>query len=99
MWRTSAASQAGRGKGKRTREVLSMTRVPSVNRQADGGELGSGERMCRAEGAAHCQNQPVSGGVQDQAHLVGAWTAAAGAVGGGLGFYNMIKFPAWRRAQ
>ena len=58
--------------------------------QADGGELGSGERMCCGHGVAHCQDQPVSGGVQDQAHLVGQWTAAAGAVGGELGLVQMI---------
>ena len=84
MWRKSAASQAGRGKGKADAGgAFDDAGAKLQQAQADGGELGSGERMCRAEGAAHCQNQPVSGGVQDQAHLVGAWTAAAGAVGGG----------------
>jgi hypothetical protein len=33
---------------------------------------------------AHRQDQPVGGGVQDQAHLVGPRAAAAGAVGSQL---------------
>ena len=41
--------------------------------------------MCRGDGVAHRQDQPVSGGVQDQAHLVGQRAATAGAVGGELG--------------
>ena len=39
--------------------------------QAQRGELGGGERLRPGDGVAHRQHQPVGGGVQHEAHLVG----------------------------
>ena len=58
-----------------------MTRVPSFKRRKrNGGELGGGERVCRGDGVAHCQ---------DQAHLIGQRAATAGAVGSQL---RLVQF-------
>ena len=72
MWRKSAASGQAAAKARRTREAASMTRVPSFNRRkrmvvnsAVASAFVAGDCI------AHGEDQPVGGGVQDQAHLVG----------------------------
>ncbi len=47
---------------------------------AQGGELGLGQSMGPRDGVADGEHQPVGGGVQDQAHLVGQRRAARGPV-------------------
>ena len=49
--------------------------------QADGVELGRGERMSLWDGVSDGEEQPVGGGMQDKPHLVGERAAAAGAIG------------------
>ena len=53
--------------------------------ESDRGELGGGQLVSRGDGVAQAEHEPVGGGVQDEAHLVGQRRAAAGAVGGELG--------------
>jgi hypothetical protein len=45
--------------------------------------------VCHQDPIAHCQDQPIGSGVEDQAHLIGQRAATAGAVGGGLG---LVRF-------
>ena len=45
--------------------------------------------MIRGDGGARGENQPVSGGVQQQPHLIGQRRAATGAVGGELGLVQL----------
>ena len=54
-----------------------------------GGELGRGERLWFGNGFAHRRHQPVGGGVQHQANLVGQGGAAACAIGGELAFVQL----------
>ena len=39
--------------------------------QPDGVELGGGQLVPRGDGIAHAEDEPVGGGVQHEAHLVG----------------------------
>src|SRR6202022_2906330 len=57
--------------------------------QADGVELGRGERVRPGNGVSDREDQPVGGSVQNDPHLVGERTAAAGAVGGEL---RLVQF-------
>ena len=47
-------------------------------------ELGSGQFPGFGNGVAHGQHQPISGGVENEADLIGARRTAAGAAGGEL---------------
>ena len=51
------------------------------------------------DGVAHGQNEPIGGGVEDEADLVGERRAATGAIGGELGLVSLIRFSACPRAQ
>src|SRR6266404_5550920 len=86
MWRIKAASGQAAAKARRTREVISTTRAPSLKAASEWCRT----RPWRAVGLGDCitqrEHQPVGGGVQDQPHLVGERAAAAGAVGGELSF-------------
>ena len=57
--------------------------------EADCGELGPGERVSLRDGVAHGEDQPIGGGVKDEAHLIGGGGSAAGAVGGKLGLVQL----------
>ena len=57
--------------------------------EADGRELGLGQRVGLGDGGAYGEDQPISGGVQDEPHLIGERRAAAGAVGGELGLVQL----------
>ena len=57
--------------------------------QSQGGELGGRERGCLGKGVADGEDQPVGGGVEDQAHLVGEGGAAAGTIRGELGLVQL----------
>ena len=57
--------------------------------EPDRREFGLGESMCLGNGVAHGEDQPVGGGVQDEPHLVGSGSPAAGAVGGELGLVQL----------
>ena len=50
-------------------------------------ELGSGQFLDFGNGVAHSQDQPISGGVQNEADLIGKCRTATGAVGGELCLY------------
>jgi hypothetical protein len=91
LWASRGEGEADAGGG------LDDTGTEREKAQADGGELGGGERMCRGDCIAHGEGQPVGRGVQDQAHLVGQRAATAGAVGGELGlvqFYQIFGLAA-----
>ena len=47
-------------------------------------ELGSGQFPDFGNGVAHGQHQPISGGVENEANLIGERRTAAGAIGGEL---------------
>jgi hypothetical protein len=57
--------------------------------QADGDKLGSGERLGLWDDVANGEDQPISSGVEDQPHLVGARSAAIGAVRSELGLVQL----------
>src|SRR4051794_22051046 len=60
-------------------------------------ELGARQRLQLGNGVAQSQQQPIGGGVQHEAHLIGERGAAAGAVGGKLGlvqFNQVLALPA-----
>ena len=72
------------------REVISTPpRAELQKPQANGVELGRGERVCLGDCITQGEHQPVRGGVQDQPHLVGERAAAAGAIGGKL---RLVQF-------
>jgi hypothetical protein len=48
--------------------------------QADGVELGGGERICPGNGVSDGEHQPVGSRVQDEPHLVGKRATATGAI-------------------
>src|ERR1700735_4492388 len=77
---------AGCGKGEADpRRPLDNPSAKFQEPQANGGELGRGERVRLWDGVSDGEHEPVGGGVQYQPHLVGDRAAAAGAVGGKLG--------------
>jgi hypothetical protein len=57
--------------------------------QSEGSKLGGGERVRFGDCASDGEDQPVRGGMQDQAHLVGERAAAAGAVRGELSLVQL----------
>ena len=57
--------------------------------QSQGGKLGSGENVRFGDCVADGEDQPIRGGMQDQAHLVGERTAAAGAIRGELSLVQL----------
>jgi hypothetical protein len=67
--------------------------------QAQRCELGGGERGSLGDFLLDAPHQPVGGGVQDQAHLVGVGRSARGAIAGELGLVRLIRFSALPRAQ
>ena len=52
--------------------------------KTQGCELGSGQFPGFGNGVAHGQHQPISGGVENEADLIGECRTATGAVGGEL---------------
>ena len=67
-----------------------MTRVPSFKRRSRRvGKLGSGECVRFGDCVSDGEDQPIRGGMQDQAHLFGERTAAAGAIGDELGLVQL----------
>ena len=57
--------------------------------QPEDGELGLSERIGDRDGIAKAQHQPVGGGMEDEAHLVGDRSLARGAVGAELHFVHL----------
>ncbi len=57
--------------------------------QAQGRELGAGERLGPGDCITHRQHQPVGGGVQHQAHLVGQGRPTTGAIRGKLALVEL----------
>ena len=55
----------------------------------EGRELGPGERHPSRHGIAEREHQPVGGGVQDEAELVGDRALAGGPVGGELALVQL----------
>src|SRR6266851_1843086 len=90
MWRINAASGQAAAKARRTREAISTNpRAELQEPQANGVELGGGERVCLGDCITDGEHEPVGGSVQDQPHLVGERITAAGAVGGEL---RLVQF-------
>ena len=75
--------------------------------QSEGGKLGGGERVRFGDCVSDGEDQPIRGGMQDQAHLVGERAAAAGTIRGELSLVQLDQslprrkpgFSAWPRAQ
>ena len=57
--------------------------------QSEGGKLGSGECVRLGDCVSDGEDQPVRGGMQDQAHLVGERAAAAGTIRGELSLVQL----------
>jgi hypothetical protein len=57
--------------------------------QSQGGKLGGGERMRFGDCVSDGEDQPVRGGMQDQADLVGERAAAAGTIRGELSLVQL----------
>ena len=57
--------------------------------QAHCRELGGGQRLRFGDGVTDSQHQPVGGGVQHEAHLVGECRSTTGAVGGKLALVQL----------
>lgn len=66
---------------------------------AQGGELDLGLELGLGDVVAHGQHQPVGGGMQDQAHLIGQGRAAGGPVALEMRLCSLIRFSDWPRAQ
>ena len=70
----------------RTRAAFSITRAPTLSSfwrmVANSAQC---ERHAAGHGVAQREHQPVGGGVQDEAELVGERALAGGAAGGELG--------------
>ena len=86
-WRLRATprnnSASGQAAGKRDADPCRRLGDASCDleqAQPQGGELGGGERLRLGDGVAHRQHEPVGGGVQHEADLVGERGSAAGAV-------------------
>ena len=74
--------RAGGGKGEpHARCHLNDASAEFQKAQADGGELGGGQRVRPRNGASDGEHEPIGGGVQDEPHLIGERAAAAGAIG------------------
>ena len=90
IWRKSPASGQAAAKAMRTRAAVSIDAGAEFQEaQTNGGEFGGRERIGLWDGLADGEDQPISGGVQDQPHLVGARAAARGAVGSELGLVQL----------
>src|SRR5437588_3087239 len=57
--------------------------------QPDGGELGRCQIARLWDGVTNGEDEPIGGGVEDEANLVGERRAATGAVGGKLGLVQL----------
>src|SRR6201989_1980011 len=57
--------------------------------EPDRGELGGGQIARLRDGVAHGKDEPIGGGVENEADLVGERRATAGAVGGELGLVQL----------
>src|SRR5271163_2210782 len=57
--------------------------------EPDGGELGRCQIAWLRNGVANGEDEPIGGGVEDQADLVGERRAATGTVGGKLGLVQL----------
>src|SRR5258707_8878965 len=57
--------------------------------QRDRVDLGGGQLVPHGDGIAHAEDEPVGGGVQHEAHLVGQRGSAAGAVRGDLALVHL----------
>ena len=74
----------------RTRVAVSMMRAAILSRRMRRVvNWASGERLRLGDGVTHGQHQPVGGGVQHEADLIGEWRAATGAVGGELALVQL----------
>src|ERR1700738_1330010 len=83
LWAGSSKGEADAG------SHLDNPRAELQEPQANGVELGGGERVCLGDCITDSEHEPVGGSVQDQPHLVGERAAAAGAVGGEL---RLVQF-------
>ena len=57
--------------------------------QPDGGELGRCQIARLWDGVTNGEDEPIGGGVEDEANLIGERRAATGAVGGKLGLVQL----------
>ena len=79
MWRIKVGLWACCREGEAdTRRHLDNPRAEFQEPQADGVELGGGERVCLRDRITDGEHEPVGSGVQDQPHLVGERAATAG---------------------
>ncbi len=83
LWAGSSKGEADAG------SHLDNPRAELQEPQANGVELGGGERVYLGDCITDGEHEPVGGSVQDQPHLVGERAAAAGAVGGEL---RLVQF-------
>src|SRR5450432_168173 len=85
-----AAEQIGLGTSCREGETNAAGRLGDTGGdfekpEPDRCELGRGQITRLRDGVAHSEDEPIGGGVENEADLVGERRAAAGAVGGELG--------------
>ena len=66
------------------RLVVSTTRAAISEPKTRRRKLGSGQFPDFGNGVAHGKHQPISGGVENEADLIGERRTAAGAIGGEL---------------
>jgi hypothetical protein len=60
----------------------------------------AGERVRFGDWVTDGEDQPIRGGVQDQTHLIGEWTAAAGTIRGELSLVQLDQvLGLWSRGR
>lgn len=86
--KSSASGQAA-AKARRTRLANSTTRAAILSSLRQCGELRLGEIARFGNGVADSEHQPIGGGVEDEANLIGERRAARRAVGGELSLVQL----------
>ena len=87
--RTTACGHPA-AKATRTRVAVSMMRAAIlIRRSRRVANSAPGQRLRLGDRVAHHEHQPVGGGVQQQAHLIGQRRAATGPVGGKLALVQL----------
>ena len=86
--KSSASGQAA-AKAKRTRLAISTASGDLEQLEAQCGELGLGQVALFRNGVADGEHEPVCGGVENEADLVGERRAARRAIGGELSFVQL----------
>jgi hypothetical protein len=82
------------------REALSMTRAATLSsRRRSVANSAAARAWYWRDGLLDAPHQPVGGGVQDEAHLVGIGRAARGAIAGQLGLVALDQVLGLPRAQ